>query len=229
MRLQEMPPADRPREKAERIGIGSLSDAELLAIFIRTGMPGKNAIQLSTEMLEVFGGIKQLSRFEPREIRARFKGLGPAKSIELAAAFEIGRRLARGQSPMPVLDTPERVMEVFGQEFMALHQESLRVLLLDTKLRLVRMIEISRGTVNECTAHPREILRHALTHSAYAIVLVHNHPSGDPSPSAADIRVTRSLAEAANLLQINLIDHVILGSPDGGRSPFYSFREGGIL
>lgn len=229
MRLQEMPPADRPREKAERIGLGALSDAELLAIFIRTGTPGKNAIQLSSELLQTFGGIKQLSRFQPGEIRARFKGLGPAKSIELAAAFEIGRRLARGESPMPVLDTAQRVMDAFGQEFMALHQESLRALLLDTKLRLVRMIEISRGTVNECSAHPREILRHALTHSAYAFVLVHNHPSGDPSPSAADLRITRSLAEAANLMQIVFLDHVILGSPDGGRAPYYSFREAGIL
>ena len=112
---------------------------------------------------------------------------------------------------------------------MALRQESLRVLLLDTKLRLIRAEEISRGSLNECLAHPREIFRQAIIHSAYGVVVVHNHPSGDPTPSQADYRITRNLREAAQLLQVNLVDHVILGSPDGGRVPFYSFKESGIL
>jgi DNA repair protein RadC len=112
---------------------------------------------------------------------------------------------------------------------MALRQESLRVLLLDARLRLIRAEEITRGSVSECMAHPREIFRQAMIHSAYAVVVLHNHPSGDPAPSAADIRITRSLREAAALLQINLIDHIILGSPDGGRVPYYSFKEAGHL
>ena len=112
---------------------------------------------------------------------------------------------------------------------MGLRQESLRVLLLDAKLRLIRSEEIMRGSVSECMAHPREIFRHAIIQSAYAVVVLHNHPSGDPAPSAADIRITRSLREAAQLLQINLIDHIILGSPDGGRVPYYSFKEAGHL
>jgi DNA repair protein RadC len=102
-------------------------------------------------------------------------------------------------------------------------------LLLDAKLRLVRAEEIARGSVNECLAHPREIFRHAVVHSAYAVVVLHNHPSGDPSPSAADHRVTKNLLEAARLLQINLLDHIILGSPDGGRTPYFSFREAGLV
>jgi DNA repair protein RadC len=147
----------------------------------------------------------------------------------MAAGFEIGNRLARGKSLSPLLDTAERISEVFGKEFMALRQESLRVLLLDTKFRLIRAEEITRGSVNECLAHPREIFRCAMIHSATAVVVVHNHPSGDPSPSQADYRITRTLREAAQLLQINLVDHVILGSPDGGRTPYFSFKEAGLL
>lgn len=229
MRIQEMPVTDRPREKAERLGFESLSDAELLAIFIRTGVPGKNALQVASDLLRECGGFIELARCKPKEIRKRGKGIGPAKSIELAAAFEIGKRLARGNTLAPLLDTPDKIFEVFGQEFMALRQESLRVLLLDTKLRLIRAEEISRGSLNECLAHPREIFRQAIIHSAYGVVVVHNHPSGDPTPSQADYRITRNLREAAQLLQVNLVDHVILGSPDGGRVPFYSFKESGIL
>jgi DNA repair protein RadC len=224
-----MPPDERPREKAERHGFESLSDAELLAIFIRTGVPGKNALQVARDLLRDCGCFAQLARCSPKEIRRLAKGIGPAKSLEMAAAFEIGKRLAKGKSLAPLLDTPERVFDTFGSEFMGLRQESLRVLLLDAKLRLIRSEEIMRGSVSECMAHPREIFRHAIIQSAYAVVVLHNHPSGDPSPSAADIRITRSLREAAQLLQINLIDHIILGSPDGGRVPYYSFKEAGHL
>ena len=224
-----MPPDERPREKAERHGFESLSDAELLAIFIRTGVPGKNALQVARDLLRDCGCFAQLARCSPKEIRRLAKGIGPAKSLEMAAAFEIGKRLAKGKSLAPLLDTPERVFDAFGKEFMALRQESLRVLLLDAKLRLIRSEEIMRGSVSECMAHPREIFRHAIIQSAYAVVVLHNHPSGDPAPSAADIRITRSLREAAQLLQINLIDHIILGSPDGGRVPYYSFKEAGHL
>jgi DNA repair protein RadC len=224
-----MPPDERPREKAERHGFESLSDAELLAIFIRTGVPGKNALQVARDLLRDCGCFAQLARCSPKEIRRLAKGIGPAKSLEMAAAFEIGKRLAKGKSLAPLLDTPERVFDAFGKEFIALRQESLRVLLLDAKLRLIRSEEIMRGSVSECMAHPREIFRHAIIQSAYAVVVLHNHPSGDPAPSAADIRITRSLREAAQLLQINLIDHIILGSPDGGRVPYYSFKEAGHL
>ncbi len=224
-----MPPDERPREKAERHGFESLSDAELLAIFIRTGVPGKNALQVARDLLRDCGCFAQLARCSPKEIRRLAKGIGPAKSLEMAAAFEIGKRLAKGKSLAPLLDTPERVFNAFGNEFMGLRQESLRVLLLDAKLRLIRSEEIMRGSVSECMAHPREIFRHAIIQSAYAVVVLHNHPSGDPAPSAADIRITRSLREAAQLLQINLIDHIILGSPDGGRVPYYSFKEAGHL
>ncbi|MBU6182094.1 MAG: DNA repair protein RadC [Verrucomicrobia bacterium] len=228
-RLQEMPASERPREKAERLGFAALSDAELLAIFIRTGVPGRDALQVAGDLLRDCGGFTELARRTPSEIRRKSKGIGPAKSLEMAAAFEIGRRLARGASIQPLMDTPQRVFDAFGAEMLALRQESLRVLMLDAKLRLLRAEEIARGSVNECLAHPREIFRHAVVHSAYAVVVIHNHPSGDPSPSSADYRVTRILADAARLLQINLLDHIILGSADGGRTPYFSFREAGAL
>ncbi|MDX2079344.1 MAG: DNA repair protein RadC [Terrimicrobiaceae bacterium] len=224
-----MPASDRPREKAERLGVGSLTDQELLAIFIRTGVPGKSVFEVASNLLKDCGGIKELARRTPKEIRKASRGIGPAKSIELAAAFELGRRLARGADVAPVLDSPERIFEAFGQEFLALRTESLRVLLLDTKLRLIRVEEVASGSINECIAHPREIFRPALIYSAYAVVVIHNHPSGDCQPSQADRRLTSSLREAASLLQIQLIDHIIMGSADGGRLPYFSFRDAGLL
>jgi len=224
-----MPASERPREKAERLGVASLSDAELLAIFIRTGVPGKNAMDVASDLLRDCGGLTGIARCEPAAIREKAKGIGTAKSIELAAAFEIGRRFARGGDLAPVLDSADKIHSVFGQEFRALRQESLRLILLDTKLRLIRMDEIALGTINECIAHPREIFRPAIVHSAYAIVLVHNHPSGDPEPSHADRRLTSTLREAASLLQIQLMDHVILGSAEGGRLPYFSFRDAGLI
>lgn len=228
-RISEMPASDRPREKVEKSGVASLADSELLAIFIRTGFPGKNAIEIASGLLRDCGGLTGVARCSPAEIRTKAKGIGPAKSIELAAAFEIGKRLARGGDELPVLDTPERIFDAFGQEFLALRRESLRAILLDTKLRLIRVEEIALGSINECIAHPREIFRPAIIHSAYAVVVVHNHPSGDPQPSSADRRMTASLREAAALLQINLIDHMILGTADGGRLPYFSFRDAGLL
>jgi len=228
-RILEMPASDRPREKADKYGIESLADAELLAIFIRTGQPGRNALVIASELLSCSGGLVALSRDNAMAIRKRVSGIGKAKSLELAAAFEIGKRLARSREERPVLDSPEKVFDVFGQEFLALRRESLRVILLDTKLRLMLVEEIALGSINECVAHPREIFRPAIIHSAYALVVVHNHPSGDPQPSGADRRLTSSLREAAALLQINLIDHMILGSSDGGRLPYFSFRDAGLL
>jgi DNA repair protein RadC len=228
-RILEMPASDRPREKADKHGIEALTDAELLAIFIRTGQPGRNALVIAGELLGGSGGLVALSRDNAMAIRKRVSGIGKAKSIELAAAFEIGKRLSRNREDRPVLDSPEKIYAVFGQEFLALRRESLRVILLDTKLRLLLVEEIALGSINECVAHPREIFRPAIIHSAYALVVVHNHPSGDPQPSGADRRLTSSLREAASLLQINLIDHMILGSPDGGRLPYFSFRDAGLL
>ena len=229
MRIREIPRNDRPREKLLARGASSLTDAELLAIFVRTGVKGKSAITLAGELLKNKGSLRALSRCHPTELSELASGMGVAKAAELAAAFELGKRLSRGAAERPLLDSAEVIYETFGAEFQAQDRESLKVLLLDTKLRLLRMEDVALGSLNECVAHPREIFRPAIVHSAYAVILVHNHPSGDPAPSQADHRLTRQLGEAAKLLQISLLDHIIIGLPDGGRSPYFSFREAGAL
>lgn len=230
VRIREIPQSDRPREKLAARGPSSLTDAELLAIFLRTGMKGKSAISMAAELLRKKGSLLALSRCSASELTdAQVSGLGPAKAAELSAAFELGRRLARSGQERPVLDSAEAIFAAFGAEMQAMNKEVLKVLLLDTKLRLLRAEDVALGSLNECIAHPREVFRPAIVHSAYALVVLHNHPSGDPTPSRADHQLTRQLGEAARLLQINLLDHIILGTPEGGRNPYFSFREAGNL
>ena len=228
LKIQELPVQDRPREKLAALGAGALSDSELIAILLRTGMVGANAIDVARELLKKYQSLGGLSRCTVAEL-AEIKGVGPAKAVQLAAAFGLATRLAREQLTKQKLDSPELVYDLLGTEMRALSRESLRVVLLDTKLQLMRTEEVSSGSLNESTAHPREIFRPAFLHSAYAIILVHNHPSGDPAPSDADHRLTRRLAEAATLLQIRLFDHIIIGTADNGRRPYFSFREAGVI
>lgn len=230
VRIREIPQNDRPREKLTERGPASLTDAELLAIFLRTGMKGKSAIAMAAELLRAKGSLLALSRCSATELaKAKVAGIGPAKAAELSAAFELGKRLARGGEERPVLDSAEAIYAAYGAEMQAMSKEVLKVLLLDTKLRFLRCEDVALGSLNECIAHPREVFRPAIVHSAYAMVVLHNHPSGDPTPSRADHQLTRQLAEAAGLLQINLLDHIILGAPEGGRNPYFSFREAGSL
>lgn len=228
MRIHEIPKGDRPREKLIGRGAASLTDAELLAIFLRTGLRGKSAIALAAELIREKGSLTALSRCPATEL-TRQTGIGPAKAAELAAAFELGKRLARGGEERPILDSAEAIHAILGADLQSRDREVIKVVLLDTKLRLIRIEDIALGSLNECVAHPREILRPAMMHSAYGLVLVHNHPSGDPSPSQADRQLTRQLLSAADLLQIKFLDHLICGTAEGGRSPYFSFRDAGCL
>ena len=226
--IQDLPEQDRPREKLGKLGAGALSDSELIAILLRTGMKGRNAIEIARDLLSRFRSIGGLARASVEEL-ASVKGVGKTKAIHLAAAFGLGHRLAHETLTKSKVDSPELVYQLLGTEMRALAQESLRTLLLDTRYQLIRIEEISLGSLSESIAHPREIFRPAIIYSAYAMIVVHNHPSGDPSPSEADHRLTRRLAEAAQLLQINLLDHIVIGSPDNGRCPYFSFKEAGVL
>jgi DNA repair protein RadC len=226
--IQELPSQDRPREKLLARGIDSLTDAEIVAILLRTGIAGKNAVALAQDLLAQYGSLTQLARAPAHEL-ARQRGLGQAKAVQLAAAFGLGARLAREQAFGGVLDTPELIYQLLWQEFRLLDRESLRVVLLDTRYRLIAVREVSRGTVNESLAHPREIFKPAITHSAYAFVLAHNHPSGDPSPSDADLRLTRKVGAGACLLQIQMLDHLICGVASNGKPGYFSFKEAGLL
>lgn len=228
VRIHELPAEERPREKLAAHGAATLSDSELIAILLRTGLPGANAVDVARQLLHRYGSLGTLARCTVEEL-SKIKGVGPAKAVQLAAAFGLASRLARENLARQALDTPALIYELLAAELRALHRESLRAVLLDTKLRLIRVEEVSLGSLNESIAHPREIFRPALIYSAFAIVVVHNHPSGDPLPSDADRRITVRLSEAAQILQIRFFDHVIIGSGDGGRQPWFSFREAGLL
>ena len=228
VKIRELPEEDRPREKLLQRGASALTDRELLAILLRTGVKGANAVEVGGQLLQKHKTLSGLCRCGAEEL-VSIHGIGPAKAVQLAAAFELGRRLAKETVSREKIDSPELVNEFFGAEMRTLQKESLRVLLLDTRYRLIDAKEISIGSVNESIAHPREIFQPAIVTSAYAIIVVHNHPSGDPAPSAADHSLTRRLSEVAELLQIKLLDHVIIGAPADGRTPYFSFKEAGVL
>ncbi|MEO6871085.1 MAG: DNA repair protein RadC [Chthoniobacterales bacterium] len=228
LKIREMPPGDRPREKLVARGAAAPTDAELLAILLRTGVEGANAVEVARQLIAKYGSLEVLSRCSVQELSA-IKGVGPAKGAQLAAAFGLGVRLVKERFVARKLTEPQEIYELLNLEMRALHRESLRVVLLDTRFRLLRVEEVSLGSVNESIAHPREVFRPAIIYSAYAVIVAHNHPSGDPSPSQADHSLTRRLREAAELLQIRLLDHVIIGAPGDGRQPYFSFKEAGVL
>jgi DNA repair protein RadC len=228
LKISEMPQDDRPREKLLTRGASALTDAELIGILLRTGIPGANAVQVAANLLDRYKSLGGLSRCSVEEI-AEIPGIGPAKALHLVAAFNLGQRLAREALTREKIDSPELVYDLLAAEMRALHKESLRVILLDTRYHLLRIQEVSLGSVNESIAHPRDVFRPAVISSAYAVIVAHNHPSGDPSPSQSDHSLTRRLAQAAELLQIKLLDHIIIGAPAEGRLPYFSFKEAGVL
>jgi DNA repair protein RadC len=226
--IHELPIDQRPREKLLTRGPAALSDAELIAILLRTGTKGLNAIALADRLLQQFGSFAALARAPVQEL-AKIHGVGSAKAIQLAASFALGSRLARERFAGRMVDSPAAIEELLGPEMRLLDRESLRAVLLDTKQRLLSVQEISKGSLNESLAHPREIFKPCIAQSANAFILVHNHPSGDPSPSEADLRLTRRLVEAARVLQIPLVDHVIIGLPQPGGSGYFSYNEAGVI
>src|ERR1700745_905897 len=231
LKIREMPQDERPREKLLARGPDALTNPELIAILLRTGRRGMNVREVARELLNKYKSFAELTRCSVNELKAlkAIKGIGPAKALELVAAFNLGKRFAQEPLFQQKLDSPELIHELLGREMRMLRTEALRVVLLDTRYRLMRVESVSVGSMNESIAHPREIFRPALTYSAYAVIVVHNHPSGDPSPSQTDHSLTRRLAEAAELLQIKLLDHIIIGAPSGTSPGYFSFKEAGVL
>ena len=228
LNIREMPEDERPREKLAAHGASALTDPELIAILLRTGVAGKNVLEVARHLLKEFGSLGGLSRCTVDEL-ATIRGVGFAKAVQLVAAFGLGQRLANEKLLKQKIDSPELVNELVGAEMRRLHKESLRVILLDTRYHLIRVEEVSIGSVNESIAHPRDVFRPAVVSSAYAVIVVHNHPSGDSSPSQTDHSLTRRLAEAAELLQIKLLDHIIIGAPGKESAGYFSFKEAGVL
>jgi DNA repair protein RadC len=228
MMIRDLPDEERPREKMARLGPAALDNPELIALFLRTGVKGRSAVQIARDLLREFGSLHAIAAAGLGSLRTRH-GLGLAKAAQLAAAFEIGSRLARESLPRVPLDCPERIYDCFAPQLAHLPLEKLIVALVNSRLDHIGTHEISSGTLTETSAHPRELLRPAILHQAFGIVIIHNHPSGDPTPSNADTRFTRQIIEATEVFQIRLLDHVIIGRPSPGQSPYFSFREHSLI
>jgi DNA repair protein RadC len=187
-------------------------------------------VELAAEILGSREGLGGLARITPKSLKKDFKGLGLAKACQVAAAIELGRRVGVAEVSGGLMDTPARVEELMGPELRRKDREEVWVLLLNTKLRLLRRAQVSRGSVNETAVQPQEILREALgAEAVYGLVVVHNHPSGDPAPSPADLDFTRRLRDGAKTVGVVLQDHVIIGVAREGSAGYYSFREAGYL
>jgi DNA repair protein RadC len=230
MRLKDQPASERPRERLVERGPEALSHAELIAILIRTGLKGANAVEIGRQLLQKFGTLEALARASLEDM-CGVKGIGRDKAVTLVAAFTLARKMAEDlRRESPVLDTPEAVVRLMREENRLKEVETFQALLLNTRRRLIRFHEISEGTLDTLLVHPREVFRPAIAANAAAVVLVHNHPSGDPTPSEADIKVTRDLIRAGQLLKIEVLDHVIIGRATPERSKDYvSLRESGYF
>ena len=224
--------SERPQNRLEQFGVAALSDTELLAMALQgNGIRPEAALQLASRLIVAAGSIAGLLSWTPKDYR-RMKGIGQLKGSQLAATAEIARRMMlRSQPVAPLLNRADLVAEHLAPTVAGLEVEKFWVLTLNRKNRLLKQVEITSGTATAALAHPREVYRAAIRHSASAIICAHNHPSGDPSPSAPDVQVTRQLREAAKAVDIELLDHVIVGRTEGdpqGRG-YFSFREAGML
>ena len=229
-RIKDMAAQDRPRERLVLAGADALSNAELIAILLRTGLKGYSAIHIAQQLLAKFGTLDGLARAPLEELR-QVKGVGRDKAVTLKAAFTLARKMAAEmRAEAPLLDTPERVADLLREESRQQDVEQFRVVLLNTRRRLIGLETISQGTLDTLLVHPREVFKRAIAANASAVVLVHNHPSGDPTPSEADIKVTRDLIRAGQLLKIEVLDHVIIGRSTVERQKDYvSLRELGYF
>jgi DNA repair protein RadC len=230
-RIKDLAVGERPQERLERLGPGALSDTELLAMLLRSGQRGQSVVGISQQLITEAGSLANLVRWRETDFR-RIKGIGHIKALQLITVMEIARRvLGTDPSALPLLNRPELIRAHLHPLTVSLPVEKFWVLCLNRKNRLIKQVEISSGTATSSLAHPREVFREAVHHGAAAVVCVHNHPSGDPAPSAADVQVTRQLREAARALDIDLLDHVIVGQPaaDPRGLGYYSFRESGLI
>ncbi|MDQ3695588.1 MAG: DNA repair protein RadC [Chloroflexota bacterium] len=211
LRLKELPADERLRERLKLRGASSLSDSDLIAILLNTGTVGLTVTDLAQRLIVEQGGLRGLMRLEVSEL-ARIRGVGDAKAVRVKAALELGRRLAAHvPDARPQIASPDDIVTLVQIEMAALSQEQLRVVLLDTKNRVLAIRTVYQGSVNSAQIRVAEVFRDAIRHNAVAIVAVHNHPSGDPTPSAADVAVTAELARAGALLDIELLDHLVIG------------------
>ncbi len=214
LRLKDQPASERPRERLAARGTEALSHAELIAILLRTGLRGTNVVEIGHQLMAKFVTLNALARASLDEL-CSIPGIGRDKAVTLMAAFALAQRMAaelHGETPL--LDTPERVADFMREQMRQFNKEQFVVLLLNSRRRLVKQENISHGTLDTILVHARDVFRSAIAGNASAIVLVHNHPSGDPTPSDADIKITRDLIRAGQLLKIEVLDHIVIGNPN---------------
>src|SRR3974390_2211294 len=225
--IRELPESERPRERLAAHGPDSLKPSDLIAILLRTGTKGVSAMQVASELVGKYTSLDNLSRATVPEL-CQVKGIGRDKAVTLVAAFTLARRMAQeSRQELPLLDTPEAVAILMREDARSRNVETFQVLLLNTRRRLAgEPVKISDGTLDTILVHPREVFKPAISANAAAIILTHNHPSGDPTPSEAAIKVTRDLIRAGQLLKIEVVDHIIFGHATRERTKDYaSLRE----
>ncbi|WP_418790748.1 RadC family protein [Phosphitispora sp. TUW77] len=224
VRIKELPEDLRPRERLAREGAEALSTVELLAVLLRTGSDSMSALDLATLVIAKTGGLLGLAECASEELYS-IKGIGPAKVAQIKASIELGRRLAFEISdPKKVIKTPYDVFNLLKERMRYLDREHFIAVSLNTKHHVITIETVSVGNLNSSLVHPRELFKNSIKRSAAALVLAHNHPSGDPSPSAEDVQITRRLVEAGKLIGIEVIDHIIIGE-----CGFTSLKELGVI
>ena len=222
-RIRDLESSQRPRERLASLGATSLSNAELIAILLRTGIKGINAVQLGQKILMDCGGLAGVHRLSYTEL-CRMRGVGPAKAAQIKAAVELGNRFAASTpTEHPVIQSPEDAASLILYDMGALEQEHLNVMLLDTRNRMVKLVEVYRGSLNSSLIRVSEVFKEAVRANAAAIIVVHNHPSGDPTPSPEDISVTHAIVQAGKLLDIEVLDHIVVG-----KNKFISLKSRGL-
>jgi len=230
-RLKTTAVSERPQERLERFGAGALSDTELLAMILRSGTRGHDVLTLSSRLISEAGSLAGLIKWKETDFK-KLKGIGRVKALQLITVMEIARRvLSQGAPSDPIINDASMAADHLRPLIHGLNVEKFWVLCLNRKNRLIKCVEVTSGTATSSLAHPREVFREAIRESASAVICAHNHPSGDPAPSSADIKVTRQLREAGQAVDITLLDHVIIGTPaaDPRGIGHYSFREAGLI
>jgi DNA repair protein RadC len=230
MRLKDQPPSERPRERLISHGAEALSHAELVAILLRTGLKGMNAVEVGKQLVQKYGSLQSMAQATLDDLQT-VKGIGRDKAVTLTAAFALARKMAQElRRESPLLDNADAVANLMREDNRLRNVETFQILLLNTRRRLIDIIKVSEGTLDTILVHPREVFKSAIAANAAAVILTHNHPSGDPSPSEADIKVTRDLIRAGQLLKIEVLDHIILGRATQERPrDFISLRELGYF
>jgi len=222
-RITDLDVNERPRERMEKVGASGLSTAELLAILLRVGVEGENAVELGARLLDKFGGLTGLQKADFQDL-CSVHGLGPAKAAQLKAAIELGYRLLKENPDMKgSISSPVDAADLIRYKMQGLNQEELWVILLDTRNRMIHIEEVYKGSLNSSQVRVAELFKAAIVRNAASIILAHNHPSGDPSPSPEDATLTRAVCEVGKMMDIEVLDHLVIG-----RGSFISMKEQGL-